>query len=92
MISISTGQLEGWLAQLLWPFIRVGSSGSLQDGIKLGELVISTGAVKLESTSSYFVPEGFPSVAHHEVVLALIEPTAAAPITSQMLNVGSAAE
>jgi uridine phosphorylase len=54
-------------------FIRVGSSGALQDGIKLGDLVISTGAVKLESTSSYFVPEGYPSVAHHEVVLALIE-------------------
>jgi uridine phosphorylase len=54
-------------------FIRVGSSGALQDDIELGELVISTGAVKLESTSSYFVPEGFPSVAHHEVILALIE-------------------
>ena len=25
MLSITTGQLEGWLAQLLWPFIRVGS-------------------------------------------------------------------
>src|ERR1700743_2457302 len=25
MFSLTTGQLEGWLAQLLWPFIRVGS-------------------------------------------------------------------
>ena len=25
MISLTTGQLEGWLAQLLWPFIRVGA-------------------------------------------------------------------
>src|ERR1700743_536443 len=25
MISLTTGQLEGWLAQLLWPFVRVGS-------------------------------------------------------------------
>src|SRR5215470_15473007 len=25
MISLTTGQLETWLAQLLWPFIRVGS-------------------------------------------------------------------
>jgi uridine phosphorylase len=54
-------------------FLRVGSSGALQDGMKLGDLVISTGAVKLEATSSYFVPEGYPSVANHEVVLALIE-------------------
>lgn len=57
-------------------FIRVGSCGALVDDIALGDLVISTGAVKLESTSSYFVPEGYPSVAHHEVVLALIEATA----------------
>jgi len=25
MISLTSGQLEGWLAQLLWPFIRVGA-------------------------------------------------------------------
>ena len=25
MFSITTGQLEGWLAQLLWPFVRVSS-------------------------------------------------------------------
>src|SRR6187399_2420133 len=25
MLSITTGQLEGWLAQLLWPFIRIGA-------------------------------------------------------------------
>lgn len=54
-------------------FIRVGSSGALRDGIELGDLVISTGAVRLESTSTQFVPEGYPAVAHHECVLALIE-------------------
>ncbi len=57
-------------------FIRVGSSGALREGVKLGDLVISTGAVKLESTSNYFVLEGFPALAHHEVVLALIEAAA----------------
>lgn len=25
MISLTTGQLEGWLAQWLWPFVRVGA-------------------------------------------------------------------
>jgi uridine phosphorylase len=57
-------------------FIRVGSCGALATGINLGDLVISSGAVKLESTSSYFVPEGYPSVAHPEVVMALLEGTA----------------
>ncbi len=54
-------------------FIRIGSSGALQLGIELGELVISTGAVRLENTSTWFVCEGYPAVAHHEVVLALME-------------------
>ena len=54
-------------------FIRVGSCGALKPEIELGELVISTGAAKLEATSSYFVRDGFPALAHHEVVLALLE-------------------
>jgi uridine phosphorylase len=56
-------------------FIRVGSSGALADDIVLGDLVISSGAVRLESTSTYFVPEGYPAVAHYEVVAALVEAT-----------------
>jgi uridine phosphorylase len=52
--------------------IRVGSCGSLQEDVAIGDLVISTGAVRLENTSTYFVDEGYPAVAHHEVVLALI--------------------
>ncbi|MBL4845515.1 MAG: nucleoside phosphorylase [Planctomycetes bacterium] len=56
-------------------FLRVGSSGALKDGIGLGDLVISTGAVRLEATSTQFVPEGYPCLAHHEVILALVEAT-----------------
>jgi uridine phosphorylase len=57
-------------------FIRVGSSGALNPELALGDLVISTGAVKLENTTSFFVHEGYPAVAHHEVVLALSEAAA----------------
>lgn len=53
--------------------IRIGSSGGLQKNMKLGELVISTGAVRLENTTRFFVEEGYPAVAHHEVTLALIQ-------------------
>lgn len=53
-------------------FIRVGTSGSLQPEIKLGDVVISSGAVRLEDTSTYFVHEGYPSIANYEVMLALI--------------------
>jgi uridine phosphorylase len=53
-------------------FLRIGTSGALRRGIRLGDLVISTGAVRLENTSTFYVPEGYPAVAHHEVVGALI--------------------
>ncbi len=54
-------------------FLRVGSCGALQPGIEIGDLVINTGAVKLEGSSIHYVPENFPAMAHFEVVLALIE-------------------
>ena len=54
-------------------FIRIGSSGSLHKNIKLGELVISTGSVRLENTSLFFVPEGYPAVADYNVVESLVQ-------------------
>lgn len=57
-------------------FLRIGSSGALRKGIQLGDLVVSSGAVRLENTSLYFVREGYPAVAHHEVILALLEASA----------------
>ena len=54
-------------------FIRVGSSGALQPEIKPGDLVITSGAVRLETTTSWFVSDGYPAVADYEAVLALIE-------------------
>jgi uridine phosphorylase len=53
-------------------FIRVGTCGGLQKFTELGDMVISSGAVRLEDTSTYFVHEGYPAIANHEVVLALI--------------------
>jgi Uridine phosphorylase len=52
-------------------FIRIGSSGALQPQIALGDLVISTGAVRLENTTSYYVRDGYPAIAHRDVVWAL---------------------
>lgn len=54
-------------------FIRIGSCGALQPGMEVGDLVISTGSVRLETTTSWFVHEGYPAVAHYEAVLALEE-------------------
>ncbi len=53
--------------------LRIGSCGGLQSECAVGQLVVSTGGVRLENTSTFFVPEGHAAVAHHEVVLAMIE-------------------
>lgn len=57
-------------------FVRIGSCGVLRDEIGLGELVISTGAVRLEATTSYFVHDGYPAVADYRAVAALVEAAA----------------
>jgi uridine phosphorylase len=54
-------------------FIRVGSCGALQPEMGLGDLVITTGAVRLESTTSFYVHDGYPAVADYEVIAALVE-------------------
>jgi uridine phosphorylase len=54
-------------------FIRVGSTGALQPGIAMGDIVINTGSMRNEGTSRYYADEGFPAVADHFLTHALIE-------------------
>ncbi|QCC47382.1 nucleoside phosphorylase [Halobellus limi] len=53
-------------------FIRVGSCGAIQPGMDVGDLVITSGAVRQEGTSKEYVREDYPAVADHEVVAALV--------------------
>ncbi len=53
-------------------FIRVGSCGAIQRGVDIGDLVITTGAVRQEGTSAEYVRETYPAVAHDEVITALV--------------------
>jgi uridine phosphorylase len=53
--------------------IRVGSCGSLQDHVKIGDLVIVTGALRGDGTSRYYVAENFSTVADRGIVDALKE-------------------
>lgn len=54
-------------------FLRIGTCGALQSDIEIGDLIISTGAVRLEDTSTNYVPESYPAVAHYQVVQALAD-------------------
>jgi uridine phosphorylase len=53
-------------------FLRVGTCGAAQPGIKLGDLVIATGAVRSEGTPDAYVPKEYPAIAHPEVVNACV--------------------
>ncbi len=53
--------------------IRVGSTGSIQPEIRLGDLIITTAAVRLEGTTRQYVRIEYPAVASYEVVAALVE-------------------
>ncbi|MGZ0745791.1 nucleoside phosphorylase [Haloparvum sp. AD34] len=53
-------------------FIRVGSCGAIQEGMEVGDLVITRGAVRQEGTSDEYVREDYPAVADDEVVSALV--------------------
>jgi uridine phosphorylase len=76
--GIGTDNVEIVVAEILAitkrpTFIRVGSCGALQPEIGLGELIVTSGAVRLEATTSFFVHDGYPAVADYEAVLALVE-------------------
>ncbi len=53
-------------------FVRVGSCGAIQPDMAVGDLVITTGAVRQEGTSDAYVREDYPATAHDEVVSALV--------------------
>jgi uridine phosphorylase len=54
-------------------FIRVGSCATLKKDIEIGDLIISTAAVRLDGTSRQYVRTEYPASASYETLLALIE-------------------
>jgi uridine phosphorylase len=54
-------------------FIRVGTTGAIQKNIRTGDVIITTGSVRLDGASTHYAPIEYPAVAHHEVVNALVK-------------------
>ena len=54
-------------------FIRVGTSGGMDLSVKSGDLVIATGAIRMEGTSKEYAPIEYPAVADIEVTNALLQ-------------------
>lgn len=53
--------------------IRIGSAGSYQPHIRLGELILASGAVRDDGASRAYVPEAFPAAADPELLLCCME-------------------
>lgn len=53
-------------------FLRVGTSGGMQLDVKSGDIVVATGAIRMEGTSKEYAPIEYPAVADFAVTDALI--------------------
>ena len=54
-------------------FIRVGTCGGMAIDVKGGDVVVATGAIRMEGTSKEYAPIEFPAVANLEVTNALVQ-------------------
>lgn len=52
-------------------FIRIGTCGGMQDDVEGGDVVIATGAIRMEGTSREFAPIEYPAVPDFTVTTAL---------------------
>lgn len=53
-------------------FLRIGTCGGMQTEVRSGDMVIATGAVRMEGTSREYAPIEFPAVADLDVTNALV--------------------
>ena len=54
-------------------FVLIGTCGGMQPQVKSGDIVIATGAIRMEGTSREFAPIEFPAVPDLEVTNALLQ-------------------
>ena len=54
-------------------FIRVGTCGGMDINVKGGDIVIPTGAIRMEGTSKEYAPIEFPAVASFDIVEKLVQ-------------------
>lgn len=53
-------------------FIRVGTCGGMQIDVEGGDVVIASGAIRMEGTSKEYAPIEFPAVANLDVINSLV--------------------
>jgi uridine phosphorylase len=66
-------------------FVRVGTTGALQRGIEIGDMVVATGAAKDEGTTKRYEADTVPAVPDYDVLSALVD---AAEANDEDVHVG----
>jgi len=62
------------LAQIgIKTFIRVGTSGTIQKHIGIGDVIITSGAVRIDGASTHYAPIEYPAVANYKILNVLIK-------------------
>lgn len=54
-------------------FIRVGTCGGIDMDVKAGDLIVPSGAIRMEGTTKEYVPIEYPAVPDFNVLCALVE-------------------
>jgi uridine phosphorylase len=54
-------------------FVRVGTCGGMNEKVRAGDVVIATGAIRMEGTSREYLPIEFPAVADYGLVHDMAE-------------------
>ncbi|MCT9097754.1 nucleoside phosphorylase [Haloarchaeobius sp. HME9146] len=66
-------------------FIRVGTTGALQEDVEIGDMIVATGAAKNEGTSKRYEAVEYPAVPDFDVMNALV---AGAEANDEDIHVG----
>ncbi|MFC7019448.1 MULTISPECIES: nucleoside phosphorylase [Haloarcula] len=80
--AIAVEELEAVGVETL---IRVGTTGALQEGIEIGDMVVATGAAKDEGTTGRYEDDTVPAVPDYDVLSALVD---AAEANDEDVHVG----
>ncbi len=54
-------------------FLRIGTSGTQREDVEVGDIIISSGAVRDEGLTKEYIAPQFPAIASYELMLPMIE-------------------